>query len=478
MIRQDTWPGELPGKNRAAPYINRLRKAAMASGLKGVIFAGGGVAKVVNEPDGKTIVLTANTPKKFGWQTIVPFSIYQFANNGQIAIYSTGTGYSVNDILTVSGGTGTAQTLTVTSVGTNGEVFSAQTLTAGNYTVAPTYPANVSGGSGSGCQIVQPSAVDNWRTFQMRDGIIGWRPRHPNFFVPGGIPNGTLNHNGTVGNSEWLLSVYNDYFSNESQSNSDSGQPVTSGSSAGSRVIPINTSVQIFGFDSGGATIQWGQIILDNAWNGADEAYKRINLFIWVEIIDSATLGLYANLWARMQMIDGGDQTTQFYFPTGKNIIPIGIVLPSFKFPSGQIGGGPAPLFVAGYLSGYDDTTQYIPYQIGNLINRHQDSPSVANQNVEDGYLTSGFGTNFIGYWNYDNLSGQLFYPGDMIIDDSAIVPISDDPPTISISSYNVYVYRFVATSPYPGFSVETDPPATSSYPERWQIVGTVFQLP
>ena len=60
MIRQDTWPGELPGKNRAAPYINRLRKAAMASGLKQVIFTGGGVAKVINEPDGKTIVLTGS----------------------------------------------------------------------------------------------------------------------------------------------------------------------------------------------------------------------------------------------------------------------------------------------------------------------------------------------------------------------------------------------------------------------------------
>jgi hypothetical protein len=60
-----------------------------------------------------------------------------------------GTGYAVSDTLTVSGGTGTAATLTVDSV-SGGVITGVSVATNGEYTVAPTSPVSVTGGTGSG----------------------------------------------------------------------------------------------------------------------------------------------------------------------------------------------------------------------------------------------------------------------------------------------------------------------------------------
>jgi hypothetical protein len=59
-----------------------------------------------------------------------------------------GTGYTVNDVLTVTGGTGTAATIRVDTV--NGGVITGYTrLTWGDYSVEPTSPVSVTGGTGS-----------------------------------------------------------------------------------------------------------------------------------------------------------------------------------------------------------------------------------------------------------------------------------------------------------------------------------------
>ena len=65
------------------------------------------------------------------------------------AIVAGGTGYAVNDILTVDGGTGTAATLRVRTVAA-GVVTAAVVETGGAYTVLPTVtPATVTGGTGN-----------------------------------------------------------------------------------------------------------------------------------------------------------------------------------------------------------------------------------------------------------------------------------------------------------------------------------------
>jgi len=64
-------------------------------------------------------------------------------------IVAQGTGYTVNDVLTVSGGTGTAAQITVTAV-SGGAITGARVTTAGSYSVLPSNPVSVTGGTGSG----------------------------------------------------------------------------------------------------------------------------------------------------------------------------------------------------------------------------------------------------------------------------------------------------------------------------------------
>jgi len=63
------------------------------------------------------------------------------------AVVSGGTGYTVNDVLTVSGGTGVAAELTVTAE-TGGVIDSVSVTNQGRYTVPPSNPVSVTGGTG------------------------------------------------------------------------------------------------------------------------------------------------------------------------------------------------------------------------------------------------------------------------------------------------------------------------------------------
>jgi len=64
------------------------------------------------------------------------------------AIDLGGTGYTVSDVLTVVGGSGTAATLTVTSV-SGGVIDGISVTTAGDYSSAPSNPVSVTGGTGA-----------------------------------------------------------------------------------------------------------------------------------------------------------------------------------------------------------------------------------------------------------------------------------------------------------------------------------------
>lgn len=76
-----------------------------------------------------------------------------------VVVAGGGTGYTVGDVLTLAGGTGTAATITVSAV--SGGVITAVTITSvGSYTVAPTSPNSATGGTGSGATFTV--TVDNY----------------------------------------------------------------------------------------------------------------------------------------------------------------------------------------------------------------------------------------------------------------------------------------------------------------------------
>lgn len=69
-----------------------------------------------------------------------------------IGINNGGTGYSVDDVLTVVGGTGTAATLKVATV-SYGQITSLEIVYVGLYTVPPSYNVEVTGGTGNGANL-------------------------------------------------------------------------------------------------------------------------------------------------------------------------------------------------------------------------------------------------------------------------------------------------------------------------------------
>lgn len=83
------------------------------------------------------------------WQGVVQ-------NTNKLAVSATigagGTGYTAADILTVSGGTGTAAQLRVTAV-SGGVVTAVTAHVPGDYSVTPANPAATTGGTGTGCTL-------------------------------------------------------------------------------------------------------------------------------------------------------------------------------------------------------------------------------------------------------------------------------------------------------------------------------------
>jgi len=95
-------------------------------------------------------------------------------NNGPlktVSINSGGSGYSVDDVLTVTGGSGTGGTLTVTSVDA-GAVTGVDITTQGDDYVVDTDGAATSGGSGSGATI-DIDDIDIDTTIELYSGL-GW----------------------------------------------------------------------------------------------------------------------------------------------------------------------------------------------------------------------------------------------------------------------------------------------------------------
>lgn len=124
----------------------------LAAGSTSVNISNGGTVTAVSRTAGGSgytgiISATVSAPTTTGGTTA---TVQAYTGAGTIAVQSGGTGYTLNDTLTLVGGTRlVAQTLTVSAV--SGGVITAITLgTYGQYSVLPTNPVSVTGGTGSG----------------------------------------------------------------------------------------------------------------------------------------------------------------------------------------------------------------------------------------------------------------------------------------------------------------------------------------
>jgi hypothetical protein len=132
----------------------------LAAGSSGVNISNGGTVTAITRTAGGSgyttaITATLSAPTTAGG---VQATANAYAGSITAAVTSGGTGYTLNDVITVVGGTGIqAQAYTVSAV--SGGVITAVTVQSfGQYTALPTNPVSVTGGTGSGATFT----LSNW----------------------------------------------------------------------------------------------------------------------------------------------------------------------------------------------------------------------------------------------------------------------------------------------------------------------------
>lgn len=186
------------------------------------------------------------------------------------------------------------------------------------------------------------------------------------------------------------------------------------------------------------------QIALDPALDGLQSCKASF----YIKLIDDPVNGLYAQLWGRMYTED-----PEIFRQFG--------ILPSYVDSSIILIGS---VENSGALS-QAGTHQYLS---SNLVNRYA--------------ALAPLGTNFgpiniqRGYWDQDSLSGQVFYRGDIVVDDTVALFTPSDYPAYSF--YGVYTYTgLFAGTPEPAdfIAIITDSPGIEI--NGWTMTGTVLIL-
>lgn len=125
----------------------------LAAGSSGVNISNGGTVTAITRTvfgSGYTTIpsVAISAPTTAGGVQAIAGTV-NMSNSSAVTISGGGTGYTVNDVLTVVGGTGTAIQITVSAV-SSGVITAATITNVGFYSVLPTNPVSVTGGTGSG----------------------------------------------------------------------------------------------------------------------------------------------------------------------------------------------------------------------------------------------------------------------------------------------------------------------------------------
>ena len=182
----------------------------LSAGSRGINISNGGTVTAItrtatgdNYTSAPTVAISAPTTAG-GVQATATCTIRTAA----AAVAGGGTGYTLNDTLTVSGGTGTtATTLLVTGV-SGGVITSVSVGTNGVYTVAPTNPVSVTGGTGSGATFNLSSWGIN-TTFTITNAGSGY-VEQPTVTFSGGGGSGAV-ATATVGSTPTIRSLHSQF---------------------------------------------------------------------------------------------------------------------------------------------------------------------------------------------------------------------------------------------------------------------------
>ena len=151
----------------------------------------------------------------------------------------------------------------------------------------------------------------------------------------------------------------------------------------------------------------------------------------WIEIVDDPLNYFYLNLMGQMWAGDIIDSTGRgvYPFPTGPNIIPLGVSI----------------------ITTLNQRQTYVEnLQFGNLINRYSGN----------GYYRGKWNEIFAAVPASATAGGLIFYPGDIVEDDSAVINIGGS------NCHGVFIYT--ATN-YNALLVTANP---QTYGGDWKMIG------
>ena len=147
----------------------------LAAGSSGVNISNGGTVTAITRTGAGVGYTTAPT-----WSASAPTTAGSVTATGTttLLLYSPvinngGTGYTIGDTLTVVGGTFSpnAATITVSTVSA-GVITSVAISAGGTYTATPTYPASVTGGTGSGATFTLSAGINTLTIGNAGSGYI------------------------------------------------------------------------------------------------------------------------------------------------------------------------------------------------------------------------------------------------------------------------------------------------------------------
>jgi hypothetical protein len=195
--------------NVSAAFVTKGTGAIdLAAGSSGVNISNGGTVTAVTRTASGSNYTSATTPAITAPTTAGGVQATATANmgmNGNPTVTSGGTGYTNGDILTVSGGTYTAQAqLQVTGV--SGGVITTVIVinNVGSYTVIPASPFSVTGGTGSAATFT----LTNWsvQSFNITNAGSGY-VEQPTVTFSGGGGSGAAAY-ATVGSEPTIKSLF------------------------------------------------------------------------------------------------------------------------------------------------------------------------------------------------------------------------------------------------------------------------------
>lgn len=257
--------------------------------------------------------------------------------------------------------------------------------------------------------------ADTWRTFQWRDFIFGGRSKWKTATAYGDF-NG-IGELASSGNGELKMFIVNDF----AWLDGDLFAQPTALTTQGILDDTAETEIYDPAINFGPGT--FGQIVLNNTHPEVD---GTIQAAFWLAIIDDGT-DYYARLTGRMFSATGtGGRVTTPFPAVSENIIPLCIIEAN---PT-------AGVFIR-------------PIQTGSLVNRYV--PGV---------------TPYRGAWTADALAGQIFFPGDLVLDETA----SPYDFTVSSGTAHAYkMYRYIA-----GVAPAVQNFAPHTVPANWAAIYTI----